>query len=42
MARRLKNFNDENDISLFEAANNRTDLGHPKAKPSKFPMPRFF
>lgn len=31
MARRLKNFNDENDISLFEAANNRPDLGHPNA-----------
>lgn len=31
MARRLKNFNDENDISLFEAANNRADLGHPNA-----------
>lgn len=42
MARRLRNFNDENDISLFEAANNRPDLGHPNAMPFKFPMPRFF
>lgn len=33
MHRRLLNFNNENDISLFEQANNRPDLGHPKAAP---------
>lgn len=42
MVRRLKNFNDDNDLSLFEAANTRSDLGHPKAKPQKYPMTRFF
>lgn len=42
MVRRLKNFHDNNDISLFEAANNRADLGHPKAPPAKYPLSRFF
>jgi hypothetical protein len=33
MVRRLEKFNNDNDISLFEAANNRPDLGNPKAQP---------
>lgn len=42
MTRRLENFRSHNDISLFEAANTRADLGHPKAAPSKYPVFRFF
>lgn len=42
MVRRLQKFHENNDISLFEAANNRADLGHPKAPPAKYPLSRFF
>lgn len=42
MLRRLHNFREHNDLSLFELANTRADLGHPKAAPSKFPVFRFF
>ena len=42
MTRRLYYFRLLNDLSLFEAANTRADLGHPKAPPSRYPVFRFF
>lgn len=42
MVNSLDIFNKYNNIRLFEAANNRPDLGHPKAQPQMYPMTRFF
>ena len=42
LERRLKTYFENNDISLFEEASHRTDLGHPKASKPKFPFLRFF
>lgn len=42
LERRLKTYSDNNDLNLFEAVCQRTDLGHPKAEKPVFPMLRFF
>ena len=42
LERRLAAFREDNDIALFQKANNAEDLGHPKAAVPKFPMTRFF
>ena len=42
LERRLTRHRENNDINLFFLANNRADLGHPKAKPAKYPLNRFF
>jgi len=42
LERRLTRHRENNDINLFLLANNREDLGHPKAKVAKYPLTRFF
>jgi hypothetical protein len=42
LERRLTRHRENNDIQLFFIANNREDLGHPKAKTAKYPLTRFF
>lgn len=42
LERRLRKFNEDNDLGLFHLANNAEDLGHPKAAAPKYPMTRFF
>ena len=42
LARRIQFYNECNDVSLFQTANNDPMLGHPKAKSHKLPMLRFY
>lgn len=42
LERRLRRYNDCNDIELFKLANNAPDLGLPNAKSYMLPLTRFF